>query len=288
MLPAYGLWGYLAFARIRQAFATARLNRAILTTQLPKAKANTLLAEKLPKRPDGQLVWFHAPSNDDLAAFSELKLTLQDYVPDLEFLVTTEELENDFGEAMPDVIFQHLPLDYPRFMRRFVKNWKPDAGVWMSDTLYPCLMSRTAREGIPVVCANAGVTRKQRNRYGWVPSFAASYFKSFDRILVRSDEAARRLRWLRVPRRKLEVVGRLSAGAVALPYDEERRQQFISQLQNRTVWFSAHTEAAEIATLAKVQRRMSRSAQRVLLIMHLSADVSTRSSGQADQVLLHK
>jgi len=197
-------------------------------------------------------------------------LTLLDYLPDLEILVTTEEPVDTKSEDLVDVIHQVLPQDFPQFTRRFVKNWRPDAGVWMSDTLYPSLMAQIAKEGIPVICANAGISRKQGYRYSWFPSFIASYFNCFSRILVRSDKSARRLRWLRAPRRKLEVVGVMSAGAIALPHDEERRLQFQSQFRNRTIWFASYTEPGEVATLAKVQARMSRFAQRALLILHVA------------------
>ena len=270
MLPAYGLWGYLSAAALRQSFVAARMMRRQAAAQITKAEVSAMLADTLPKRPKGQLVWFHAPTATEISELNEVKLTLQEYLPDLEFLITTEVESDQIAEMMPDAIIQQLPLDYPRFARRFIKGWSPDAGIWMSDTIYPALLSRVAREGIPVIYANAGMSRTKAYKYSWIPSYVSSYFKCFSRILVRSDSSARRLRWLRVPRRKIEVVGKLSAGAVALPYEEERRAQFLSQLQNRTVWFSAHTELSEIATLAKVQRRMSRSAQRALLILHLA------------------
>ncbi|MEM7240674.1 MAG: glycosyltransferase N-terminal domain-containing protein [Pseudomonadota bacterium] len=228
------------------------------------------MAENLPKRPEGKLVWFHVRDAEMLISFRELKLTLLDYLPDLEILVTSEEPIDTSSDDLIDVIHQVLPQDFPHFMRRFIGNWRPDAGVWISDTLYPALMARIAKEGIPVICANAGISRKQGYRYSWFPSFIASYFNCFSRILVRSDKSARRLRWLRAPRRKLEVVGVMSAGAVALPYDEERRLQFQTQLQNRTVWFASYVDPGEVATLAKVQSRMSRFAQRALLILHVA------------------
>ena len=273
-----GLWWYLAWSRLRQSFVADNLHDRAEQKQISKTDLNAYLGLKLPPRPAGKVIWFHAPDVEQLNAFNALKVAISDYLPEAEFLFTTETPISDAQDLEPDVIYQTLPRDHPRFVRRFIQTWSPDAGVWATNALYPALMSRVAGSGIPIIYANAELTRRQMQRYSWIPSFISSYFGCFARILLPSDTEARRLRWLRVPRRKLEVVGQMSAGAIPLPYDEDARVQFSAALKNRTVWFASHVETSELATLAKVQKRISRSAGRALLILHIAHGTNANSA----------
>jgi 3-deoxy-D-manno-octulosonic-acid transferase len=255
-------------AWIRQPFEKNRLLRQLETQDIRAELVDQLLGANFPTRNDGVLIWLHATTLAQCKEFAEVVAHF-DGRDDVSFLWTTEE--DDPLETFDQVgTHQHLPLDHPSFTTKFLQKWRPDALVWVSDTVRPILLRRVARAKIPAIYANAGISRAKARRYIWFPNFIGLYLSSFDRILAKTDESARRLRKANAPRERLEVLGIMHAGARALPYDELERARLATKLNNRPVWLAAHAADGEIAALAKTQRRVSRMVQGLILILHVA------------------
>lgn len=264
-------------AWLRQPFEKNALLRQLETQDIRAELVDQLLGANFPTRGDGTLIWLHAPTIAQCADFGEVVAHFENH-DDVSFLWTTEE---DDPNGVFDQIgtHQHLPLDHPSFTMKFLQKWRPDALVWVSDSIRPVLMRNVARAKIPAIYANAGMSRAKARKFVWFPNFIGTYLSSFDRILAKTDESAKRLRKANAPRTKLEVLGVMHAGARALPYDEVERTRLAGQFNNRPVWLAAHAAVGEVAALAKAQRRVSRMAQGLLLILHVG-DQSEAASAQ--------
>ncbi len=251
-----------------QPFVKNKLIHKMETQQYRAELVDQLLGANFPTRDDCTLIWLHAPTLAQCKNFGEIIAHFEDR-DDVKFLWTTEE-DDPKGEFDLPGTHQHLPLDHPGFTANFLRKWHPDALVWVSDTIRPVLMRKVARAKIPAIYANAGMSRKQARKFVWFPNFIGLYLASFDRILAKTDESAKRLRRANAPRAKLEVLGVMHAGARALPHDELERARLAAQLNNRPVWLAVHVAAGEVAALAKAQRRVSRMAQGLMMILHMA------------------
>ena len=243
------------------------LLRKLEAQEIRAELVDQLLGANFPTRNDGTLIWLHASSVAQCEDFGEVVAHYNDR-DDVHFLWTSEE-DDVAGVFDQAGWYQHLPLDHPSFTMNFLQKWEPDALVWLSDSVRPILMRNVARAKVPAIYANAGMSRSNVRKYGWFPNFIGVYLSSFDRILAKTDESAKRLRKVNAPRTKLEVVGVMHAGARALPYDELERTRLAGQLNNRPVWLAAHAAVGEVAVLAKAQRRVSRMSQGLMMILHV-------------------
>lgn len=255
------------WAWLRQPFVKSNLVRSLDREKIRPELVEQLLADSMVERPNGTLVWLHAKTVSAAQSFGEVVAHFEGR-DDITFLWTIEEEDIDNSFDMHGIL-QHLPLDHPTFVSKFLKQWAPETLVWLSDTIRPILLRQVAKHNIPAVYANAGLSRAKAQKYLWFPNFIGVYFSSFERILAKSDEAAKRLRRANAPRARLEVLGIMQAGARALPHDELERTRFATHLNNRPLWLAAHVSSGEIAALGKTQRSVSRFSQGLLLILQM-------------------
>jgi len=271
-----GLATRQVFAWLTQPFAKSKLVRSLEAEEIRADLVDQLLGANFPKRDDGILIWLHAETVEQTNNFAEIVAHFADR-KDVKFYWTTEEDDptgafDQFGEH------QVLPLDHPSFAKKFLKKTKPDALVWLSNSIRPVLLRKVARANIPAIYANAGLSRAQAQRFLWFPNFSALYLSSFDRILAKTDESAKRLRRANAPRARLEVLGVMHAGARALPHDESKRVRLAQQLNNRPVWLAAHVSPGEVAALGKTQRKVSRAVQGLMLILNVANEQEARTA----------
>ena len=170
------------------------------------------------------LIWLHAKTLLIAENFSEI-ISHFENKKDIQFLLTTERSELDKEFTLPG-IHQVIPLDHPSFVNQFIKYWKPDSLVWLSDTIRPILLHKVSKSNIPAIYANASLTSKKTKTFLPFRAFIKVYLSYFDRILAKSDDAAKDLRRLKGVRSKLEVLGIMQTSARALPYDEGLRSKF--------------------------------------------------------------
>jgi 3-deoxy-D-manno-octulosonic-acid transferase len=87
-------------------------------------------------RPQGALVWLHGASVGELA--SVLPLIERIRSRGVNMLVTSGTVTSGgLAEQRlpPDVIHQFVPIDVPRFVRRFLDHWQPDLALFVESDL---------------------------------------------------------------------------------------------------------------------------------------------------------
>ena len=153
-------------AWLMQPFEKNSLLRKLEAQDIRVELVDQLLGANFPTRNDGILIWLHAATLAQCRDFGEVVAHFEDR-DDVNFLWTTEE-DDPTGAFDLTGIHQHLPLDHPSFVSSFLQNLRPDALVWLSDSIRPILMRKVVRAKIPAIYANAGMSRaKARNMYGF-------------------------------------------------------------------------------------------------------------------------
>lgn len=278
MRPSFGLTANYIWAWLKQPIVKAKLLNQLERGDIRAELVDQLIGANFSMRDDRTLIWLHATTLAQAESFGEVVAHFQDN-ENVTFLWTTEEDDVDGVFNFPGK-HQHIPLDHPTFVTKFLQKWRPNALVWLSESMHPILLRSVARAKVPAIYANAGLSRAQARRFLWFPKFISLYLACFDRILAKTDESANRLRRAHVPRDRLEVLGVMHAGARALPHDEMERAKLAGQLNNRPIWLAAHVDQGEVATLGRTQRRVSRVAQGLMLILNMA------NKAQADSAVV--
>ena len=129
-------------------------------------------------RPEGPLVWVHGASVGELLAV----IPMVDRMRTRGFNVlvtsgtlTSAELAQD---RLPDgAIHQFIPLDAPRFIRRFLDHWRPDLALFAEADLWPNLIMESSARGIPLVLVNGRLSERSFNRWRNASIFSGAMLK---------------------------------------------------------------------------------------------------------------
>jgi 3-deoxy-D-manno-octulosonic-acid transferase len=170
---------------------------------LRRGRREPLYAEHLGERfglyrsasPGGAL-WIHAVSLGETRAAGALIAALRAEVSGLRIVLTNgtatgraaaRELVRDGDELA------WLPLDTPGAARRFLRHFRPSAGVLMETEVWPNLLAEARARGLPVVLANARLSERSRRRGQRVDLVLRPAFESLALALAQSTDDGRRL-----------------------------------------------------------------------------------------------
>lgn len=152
-----------------------------------------------PVRPDGRpLIWMHAVSLGEVVAIAPLVRELHRRHPDHRFAVSTAtETGRDAVEQRLAGIAEHLyvPLDFPWAVARTVDRLRPALYVFIETELWPNLLRRLARRGVPTIMVNgrlstASYARQRRPPVRWLYE---SILPSLRLCLMQSDRDVERI-----------------------------------------------------------------------------------------------
>ena len=206
-------------------------------------------------RPKGPLVWVHGASVGEMLAAIALieRLRAQDFaVLVTSGTVTTAALAE---QRLPNgVTHQFIPLDAPRFVRRFLDHWRPGLALFVESDLWPNLICSSAKRKIPMIIINGRLSERSFKRWRRVPGVIAALLNQFDLCLAQSATDAERYAKLGAPR--VSATGNLKLDVPALPADEAALRRLKDIVGKRPVMLAASTHAGEEAAVIGVHRRL--------------------------------
>lgn len=206
-------------------------------------------------RPEGPLVWVHAASVGETNAALPVIAALREARPDLSFLLTTGTrtsamlAENRLG---PRGMHQFVPLDSPKYARRFLEHWKPDAAVFTESEIWPNLILETAARKIPLALINARMSNRSFKRWRRNSGMAAMLFGRFQLVLAQNARLARSFSLLGA--RNVVVSGNLKIDSPPPPVDPRALDQLRSAIGQRPLWLAASTHPGEDEHIAAAHK----------------------------------
>lgn len=156
--------------------------------------------ERLGRRstPDGPYDFLvHAASLGEVNAASPLVAALLDRQPQPRILLTTitptgsQRVSEVFGDR---VAHQYLPLDLPGVMGRLLDRARPAALVVVETEIWPNLYHAARKRKLPLVMANARLSRKSLRGYQRMKGLIAPALQGVHRILAQGERDAVRFR----------------------------------------------------------------------------------------------
>jgi 3-deoxy-D-manno-octulosonic-acid transferase len=148
-----------------------------------------------------------------------LQVTLPEWV--IAVSTTTATGQQLAKERLPESPVFYLPLDFDFVIRRYLRVLHPGLLILMESELWPNLIQRCARNGVPVAVVNARISDRSLPRYLLLRRLWQPLLRQISLYLAQSEENA--ARWVRIgaPADRVRVSGNLkydikAAGASSL------------------------------------------------------------------------
>ena len=218
--------------------------------RLPERRGVSVMA-----RPAGPLVWLHAASIGEL--ISVLPLIERIYAREVNVLVTSGTVTSSglAEQRLPrGVIHQFVPIDVPKFVRRFLEHWQPDLALFVESELWPNIMIETSRRGVPMILVNGRLSENSFRRWRHAPVTIGSLLGRLDICLARTPADAARLGELGASH--VVTTGDLKLDGPAPPADRKKLAALQSAVAGRTLIAAASTHAGEETVMVEAHRRL--------------------------------
>lgn len=142
-------------------------------------------------------LWLHAVSLGETRAAAPLIEALRKLRPDMQLLLThCTATGRSAGQPLLRQCDEQawLPFDTPGGVRRFLRQFRPLAGVLIETEIWPNLLDEARRDGLPMFLANARLSEGSRRRGARVDALLRPAFASIVAAFAQSAGDAARLR----------------------------------------------------------------------------------------------
>jgi 3-deoxy-D-manno-octulosonic-acid transferase len=165
----------------------------------------------------GKVVWFHAASMGELKAIAAIIPLLRQQYADIKPVITTIT-KTGWNKAKSlelgaDVFF--APLDLSFTVKSSIRQIKPSVLVLVETEIWPILIKSVKNAGIPIVIANARLSRKSTSNYKYVRPFLKAILSKIDFIMAQSEEDAQRFIDLGAPPERVAIYGNIKFDQIA-------------------------------------------------------------------------
>jgi 3-deoxy-D-manno-octulosonic-acid transferase len=195
-------------------------------------------------RPHGHLVWVHGASIGE--ALSLLPVVERLTQRGLAVLVTSGTRTSAAlvqRRLPPGSMHQFVPLDVPRYIRRFLDHWQPDLALVAESEIWPNTILELERRQVPLILVNGRMSDRSFQRWQRLPSMIGALLRRFALCLAQTHEDAERLARLGAPH--VAVAGNLKFDAAPPPADSRALAQLSGLVAGRPVWLAASTHPGE-------------------------------------------
>ena len=206
-------------------------------------------------RPDGPLIWLHAASVGELA--SVLPLIERIAQRGLRVLVTTGTVTSSglAEQRLPrGVIHQFVPLDVPRFVRRFLDHWRPNLALFVESDLWPNTILEASKRRVPLILINGRMSEGSYRRWIYLRGTIVDLLGRFDICLAGTQADAERLGALGAPR--VVAAGNLKLDVPAPPADAAELAALQEAIAGRPLITAASTHPGEESAVIDAYRRL--------------------------------
>ena len=225
------------------------------------------LAERLGRYPQvatgpgERVLWLHAASVGEVQAALVLLDDLTRSCPGLRVvLTTTTEQGHRLAESrLPaEITCLMAPLDVVPAVRRALRTVRPDLYVCLETELWPVMLTRLRRAGVPMALVNGRLSERSCRRYRHIRSTMARLLNGFASLAVITEADARRFAALGADPARIRVCGNLKYD---MPADDPATTRRVSRarlgVDDETVLVCGSTHEGEEEQLLAVYRRLA-------------------------------
>jgi 3-deoxy-D-manno-octulosonic-acid transferase len=196
-------------------------------------------------------IWVHAVSVGETRAAEPLLKALALRYPMATFVVT-HTTPTGRAVALPSSLRiqrLYLPYDYSIAVKRFLKNFRPVAGLLMETEVWPNLTREAGALEIPLALVNARLSARSLRRGMRFRALLAPALRRLALVLAQSPADAERLSALGAP--QPVAVGNLKFDSEVAPQQLALAQSFRQRFAGRQVFLAGSTREGEEELILK-------------------------------------
>ena len=216
--------------------------------------------------------WIHAVSVGEVLIALKLVREMRQQEPGVEIVLSTTtstgfalatENSAQLGDGPRPVVIYN-PVDFRSIVRRVMRRIDPRMLVLVEAEVWPNLVARAKRNGIPVALVNARLSDRSERRFKRVAALVQPVFEQLDRALVQDERDVDRIAMLGVRRTCIECVGsvKFDPQGIPAPVDQIRQfrelldQSLDGRLEDRRILLAGSTHDGEEALIGGVYREL--------------------------------
>lgn len=211
--------------------------------------------------PGERLLWLHASSVGEVQAALVLLDELTRSCTDLRILLTTTTEQGHRLAASrlgPRITCLMAPLDLPPAVGRALRAVRPDLYVCLETELWPVMLTRLRRAGVPMALVNGRLSERSCRRYRHIRSTMARLLNGFASLAVITEADGRRFVALGADALRIRVCGNLKYD---MPADDPEATRRLSRarlgVDDETVLVCGSTHEGEEEQLLTLYRRLA-------------------------------
>ncbi len=220
------------------------------------------------QRPKGKLFWFHGASVGESISMLPLINKLLSEDEELSILVTTGTITSAeiLQKRLPQRAFhQFIPYDVPKFARRLLDYYRPDAALWFESELWPSLLSETHKRNIPLILVNGRISDKSFKLWQRFKLASQELLSCFSLCLGQSEQDKDRL--LALGAKNAECYGNIKYAGQPLPCDENKLKELKESIKDRKIFLISSTHHNEEEQLAEFLPQLQKNIPDILTIV---------------------
>jgi 3-deoxy-D-manno-octulosonic-acid transferase len=218
------------------------------------------------ERPPGPLIWIHTASVGEIT--SVFGLIERVHAENINLLVTSGTVTSAAlaAQRLPRrVIHQFVPLDAPRYVRRFLNHWQPDLALLVESELWPNLIVEGAARAMPLILVNGRLSESSFRRWRRFPRTAGAVLDRLDLCLARTPADAERFAALNAPR--VITTGNLKFDVPPPPVATDKLNALRAAAATRPVIGAASTHPGEETIVLDAHRLLRARAPNLLTVI---------------------
>lgn len=164
----------------------------------------------LPADSSHRPIWIHAVSVGEVLLALKAIEALRAAAPERPLVLsttTTTGFAVAEEHASDSLTVIHNPFDLPWVVATVVRRINPCAFVLIESEIWPNLLARLRRNGIPALLVNARLSPRSARRYRRLRSLVSPIFEQLDAVSVPFESDVERWAAIGVPRDRIEVLG---------------------------------------------------------------------------------
>src|SRR5208282_3915096 len=209
------------------------------------------------------VIWIHAVSVGEVNLCTQLIRALEPHVPNIKIVVSTTTTTGmaELRSRLPTHVSKvYYPIDRRKCVQRALAIINPKAIVLVEGEIWPNLIWRAKKLGIPLFLANARLSDRSFRGYKRFGFLFRPLFASFAGVGAQNEADAARLREVGCRPEAVHVVGNLKFDAAKL---DERRMLDVPALLRQLgvppdapILVGGSTHDGEEAILAEIAQRL--------------------------------
>lgn len=208
---------------------------------------------------DRPILWLHAVSVGETRAAEPLVHALLEQYPQHRILLThmtptgRETSTNLYRD--PRVSIAYVPYDLTGAVDRFLQRVRPELGLLMETEIWPNLILRSRRHGVPVLLINARLSERSARRYTRFAAHIRPVLAALSATGAQTPADAERLAALGAD--PVDVTGNLKFDVQINPALQTQGHSWRAGLPaDRPVWLAASTREGEESLILATHRAL--------------------------------